>query len=69
MKALAKFEIFPRGDAFVLQLEDDAGGVAAYAATVEQLDALIEAADGVLEADDADQEAETLETSPDDAGR
>jgi hypothetical protein len=58
MKTLSRFAITPRGDDFVLRLEEDGGEAAEFVATADQLDALIEAADELLDEDDAAFEVE-----------
>lgn len=53
MSSLAKFDISPRGEDFLLQLADDTGRVVSITVTAEQLDALIDAADDLLADDDS----------------
>jgi hypothetical protein len=52
MASLAKFDLSPRGEDFLLQLADDSGQVVSMTVTAEQLDALIDAADDLLADDD-----------------
>jgi len=54
MKQLAKFTIRPREQDFVLSLSDEAGEVAEFAASPEQLDALIDALDDLLSENEED---------------
>jgi hypothetical protein len=53
MASLAKFDISPRGEGFLLQLADESGQVVSMTVTAEQLDALIDAADDLLADDDS----------------
>lgn len=66
MRNLARFAVAPRGDDFVLQLEDEFGERAEFVTTAEQLDALIEAADVLLDEDDT---AFEVDDEPDEAAR
>jgi hypothetical protein len=55
-KTLSRFTIEPRGEDYLLLIEDEDGETMEISATLEQLDLLGEAIDELLEKDDADEE-------------
>lgn len=54
MRQLAKFSISVRAEDFVLQLVDETGEAAEFAASPEQLDAVIDALDELLAENEED---------------
>ncbi len=55
-KTLSRFTIQPKGEDYLLLIEDEDGETMEISATLEQLDLLGEAIDELLEKDDADEE-------------
>ncbi len=55
-KTLSRFTIQPKGEDYLLLIEDEDGETIKISATLEQLDLLGEAIDELLEKDDADEE-------------
>jgi hypothetical protein len=55
-KTLSRFTIEPKGDDYLLLIEDEESETMEMSATLEQLDLLGEAIDELLEKDDADEE-------------
>jgi hypothetical protein len=55
-KTLSSFTIEPKGDDYLLLIEDEDGETMEMSATLEQLDLLGEAIDELLEKDDADDD-------------
>ncbi len=55
-KTLSRFTIEPKGEDYLLLIEDEDGETMEISATLEQLDLLGEAIDELLEKDDADEE-------------
>lgn len=55
-KTLSRFTIEPKGEDYLLLIEDEDGETMEISATLEQLDLLGEAIDELLEKDDADDE-------------
>ena len=55
-KTLSRFTIEPKGEDYLLLIEDEDGETMEISATLEQLDLLGEAIDELLEKDDADED-------------
>ncbi|MBD8548844.1 hypothetical protein [Sphingomonas sp. CFBP 8760] len=55
-KTLSRFTIEPKGEDYLLLIEDEDGETMEISATLEQLDLLGETIDELLEKDDADEE-------------
>jgi len=55
-KTLSRFTIEPKGEDYLLLIEDEDGETMEISATLEQLDLLGEAIDKLLEKDDADED-------------
>jgi hypothetical protein len=56
VKTLSRFTIEPKGEDYLLLIEDEDGETMEISATLEQLDLLGEAIDELLEKDDADED-------------
>ena len=55
-KTLSRFTIEPKGEDYLLLIEDEDGETMEISATLEQLDLLGEDIDELLEKDDADED-------------
>ncbi len=55
-KTLSRFTIEPKGEDYLLLIEDEDGEMMEISATLEQLDLLGEAIGELLEKDDADED-------------